>query len=143
MTPDVEYDKAKKSAQRRAYMRHLRDMIEDDAAHDVCEHGYVDTPARWSKKEKHAADQKVEDDLERKWDINEHGSKHAGSAFLQHLDEEHDAMLKSSKARDQARISQALRAWNEFEHSPLGQKLSTLNPQAVLKFKQDLTRGMP
>jgi hypothetical protein len=137
--PDVKNDNAKKSAQRRQQLRKLKGMKEEDLAHDV----HVDDPyshlhRRWSEEEQG----RIDDYLERRADINEHGSRHAGSAFMQHLDEDHAATLKSMKGHwHSQQISKFLIAWDAFERSATGQIL-TANPDLAEKLKKHLLRSL-
>jgi hypothetical protein len=135
----VRNENAKKSAQRRQQFRKLKGMIEDDLAHDVhVDDPYGDSHRRWSEQDDHGLD----DFLERRADINEHGSRHAGSAFLQHLDEDHDSLLKSLKGRWRSeQIKKFFIAWREFEHSQWGHFL-TENKDVAEQLRQHLVRAM-
>jgi hypothetical protein len=119
--------KAKKRAERKEHMRKLRRMIEDDVEHDVA----VEPPEdrrRWSLEEQKRVDAVLDRHLEKQWGIDD---RVGHDAFLQALDEEHEAMLRMRQ--------KFLNAWAAFEDTHYG-RILTANPDMADKLKSMLLK---
>jgi hypothetical protein len=128
--------KAKKRAERREYMRKLRRMIEDDVEHDVAVEPPEDNARRrWSLEEQKRVDAVLDRHLEKQWGIDD---RVGHDAFLQAIDEDHQAMLMLNRMQNRMR-QKFLDAWAAFEDTHYGRTL-TANPDMAEKLKSILLK---